>query len=141
MAQKITLNEEQLRKIVAESVKRVMKENFWQSVPGTRAYKNYQAQMKARDQKAHDDLEAMHNERDRRLQRQFANDDQALQQRRNIDANNQRIVNAERNRRFNQSYYDPMCGRTGKSEKDYYGDDYGYVRNGSNNNDWKYGRR
>lgn len=143
MKNTIKLNEEQLRNIVAESVKRVLKEGLidWSRVPGTKAYKNYQQKRSADMKRAHDDYEKYQGERDKKLQSRLANDAQQTAQNRNINANNYAITSRENQRRFKQSYNDPMGGRTGKSEKDYYGNDYGYVRQGSNNDDWKYGRR
>ncbi len=113
----------------------------WTSVPGTPAYKRYQAQRTAQQKAAHDDYEAYRAQQDAALQRRLAQDDANLKQSRDIRAKNDAILSRERQNRYNSTYNDPMGGRTGQAERDYYGDTYGQVRGKTNNNDWQYGRR
>ena len=142
---KVTINESTLRQIIRETLEEMTDEGFlgidWSSVPGTPAYKKYQAKMAAKDKAAHDDLETYKGQQNAALQRRFAQDDANLKQSRDIRAKSDDILSRERQNRYNSTYNDPLGGRTGQAERDYYGDTYGQVRGKTNNNDWQYGRR
>lgn len=142
---KVTINESTLRQIIRETLEEMTDEGFlgidWTSVPGTPAYKRYQAQRTAQQKAAHDDYEAYRAQQDAALQRRLAQDDANLKQSRDIRAKSDAILSRERQNRYNSTYNDPMGGRTGQAERDYYGDTYGQVRGKTNNNDWQYGRR